>query len=313
MDNYMEDGAALAASPHDKNVMISAGYIYLTSEYWFQTSVTTDGGSTWRHDTVESQRRAHAVVFDLGNPDRVYLGGDSSYSNPMFKTSTDLGQTWTESHSGLAGSVAAIATVPRSSSTLYCGTTQGLYKSTDAGASWSRTGSMTAVRAVVVDTLYTDIVYAGTGSGIYVTTDAGASWSPFSDGLTNTDVITLALRPGPNGLLFAGTNGGGLFRTVPLLGIRSDGVGRGLTDVGLSLYPNPCRRFASLRLGPGFKGNSRVRVFDAAGRNVADLESSADTGASDPILDVSKLPEGVYLVRFVSGGFAATQKLVVQR
>jgi photosystem II stability/assembly factor-like uncharacterized protein len=308
----MEDGTAIAASPHDKNVMITSGKIYVSPTYWFQTSVTTDGGSTWRHDTTESQRRAHAVAFDLGNPDRVYLGGDSSYSNPMFKISTDLGQTWTESHSGLAGSVATVATVPRSPSTLYCGTTQGLYKSTDAGASWSRTGSMTAVRAAVVDTLCTDIVYAGTGSGIYVTTDAGASWSSFSDGLTNTDVITLALRPGPSGLLFAGTNGGGLFRTVPLSGIRDDGTGPGLGGAGLSLFPNPCRRFASLRLGPGFKGKLRVGVLDAAGRNVADLESSVEPGASDPILDVRQLPVGVYLVRLEAAGASARQKLVVR-
>jgi photosystem II stability/assembly factor-like uncharacterized protein len=312
MDNYMEDGTAIAASPHDRNVMATVGNIYISPAYWFQTAVTTDGGSTWRHDTVESQRRAHAVVFDLGNPSRVYLGGDSSYSNPMFKISTDLGQTWTESHSGLAGSVAAIATVSRSPSTLYCGTTQGLYKSTDAGASWSRTGSVTAVRAVVVDTLYTDTVYAGTGSGIYVTTDAGASWSPFSDGLTNTDVITLALRPGPNGLLFAGTNGGGLFRTVPLSGIRSGGAGPRLADAGMSLFPNPCRRFASLRLGPGFKGKIRVGVFDVAGRNVTDLESSVEPGTSDPTLDVRQLPEGVYLVRLEVAGASARQKLVVR-
>jgi hypothetical protein len=313
MDNYMEDGTAIAASPYDRDVMITVGNIYISPAYWFQTAVTTDGGSTWRHDTTESQRRAHAVVFDLGNPDRVYLGGDSSYSNPMFKISTDLGQTWTESHSGLAGSVAAIATIPRSPSTLYCGTTQGLYKSTDAGAGWTRQGSMTVVRAVVVDTLDTDIAYAGTASGVYVTTDAGASWSPFSDGLMNTDVITLALRPGPNGLLFAGTDGGGLFRTAPLLGIRSDGVGMGLADERLSFSPNPCRHFASLRLGPGFAGNFRVSLFDAAGRNVAHLESGAEPGASDLVLDVGRLPEGVYMAKLTSGRLTATRKLVVQR
>ena len=313
MDNYMEDGTAIAASPHDRDVMITVGNIYISPAYWFQTAVTTDGGSTWRHDTTESQRRAHAVVFDLGNPDRVYLGGDSSYSNPMFKISTDLGQTWTESHSGLAGSVAAIATIPRSPSTLYCGTTQGLFKSTDAGAGWTRQGSMTVVRAVVVDTLDTDIAYAGTASGMYVTTDAGASWSLFNDGLTNTDVITLALRPGPNGLLFAGTDGGGLFRTTPLLGIGSRGVGAGPAYEGFSFSPNPCRRFASLRLGPGFRDKFQVGVFDITGRNVACLEVNAEPGAPDPVLDVRRLPEGVYLIKLSSDGYTACQKLVVQR
>lgn len=312
MDNFMEDGAALVASPHDKNVLISVGRIYISPTYWFQTSVTTDGGSTWRHDTVESQRRAWAAAFDLEDPNRVYLGGDSFYNNPTFKISTDLGQTWVESHSGLAGGIAAIATVPRSPNTLYCGTTQGLYKSTDAGAGWSRQGSMTAVRAVVVDTLYTDIVYAGTGSGVYITTDAGATWSPFSDSLTNTSVLTLALRPGPNGLVFAGTDGGGLFRTTPLLGIRSKGEGAGLAGPGFSFSPNPCRQFASLRLGPGLQGRLRVGVCDVIGRNVACLESNAGHGASGLVLDVRRLPEGVYLVTLEAGDVSARQKLVVR-
>jgi len=312
MDNYIEEAGAIEMSPHDRNVIIATGYIYVSPAYWSQTSTTTDGGSTWRHDTLESGRRGWALAFALGSPDRVYLGGDSAYVNPMFKISTDLGQTWVESHTGLSGSVAAIATVARSPNTLYCGTSQGLYRSTDAGAGWSRLGTMTAVRTVAIDTVETDITYAGTSAGVYVSTDAGESWNTLNDGLTNTDILMLKLRSGPGRELFAGTNGGGLFRAVPLGGISSDGSETKLGGAGLSVSPNPCRQFASLGLGPGFKGNVRAGVFDAAGRNVAHLESSVKPGASAPVLDVRQLPEGVYLVRLTSGGFTATQKLLVR-
>ncbi|UCG43003.1 MAG: T9SS type A sorting domain-containing protein [candidate division WOR-3 bacterium] len=308
----MEDGAAIAGSAHDPRVIFTAGYIYLNSEHWFQTSVTTDRGSTWRNDTVESQRRAHAVAFDVGDPDRVYLGGDSLYGNPMFKISTDLGLTWTESHSGLSGSVAAIATVARSPSTLYCGTSQGLFKSTDAGVGWTRQGSMNAVRAVAVDTVNTDIVYAGTASGVYVSTDAGSSWNPFNDGLTSTDILSLVLRCGPGGQLFAGTNGRGMFRTEPLVGIRSGRTG-GRAGAGFSLWPNPCHGRVRVCFGTGFPGAAQVRVFDAAGCLVLRETLGASPDSAELVLDLGQMPEGVYVVSIDAGRQSSRHKLVVQR
>ncbi len=312
MDNYIEEAAAIEMSPHDRNLIISTGYIYLSPAYWSQTSITTDGGSLWRHDTLESGRRAWAVAFDVGDPNRVYLGGDSAYSNPMFKISTDLGYTWVESHTGLSGSVAAIATVARSPSTLYCGTAQGLYRSSDAGASWSRLGTMTTVQALAIDTIENGILYVGTSAGVFVSTDAGESWGTLNDGLTNTNVLTLKLRTGPGRELFAGTNGGGVFRTVPLGGIGSDGFGTKPSGGALLVSPNPCRGAVNLRLGTAFRGRYNVRIFDAAGRNVMGMESDAGSGAPDPVMDVRQLPEGVYLVRVDAGAASARQKLVVR-
>ena len=68
----------------------------------------------------------------------------------------------------------------------------------------------------------------------------------------------------------------------------------------------------SLRLGTGFEGRCRVRVFDAAGRSVKRTESNAGSGVPDPVMDVRRLPEGVYVVRVEAGAVSARQKLVVR-
>jgi hypothetical protein len=172
---------------------------------------------------------------------------------------------------------------------------------------------MSAVRAVVVDSVNTSIVYAGTAGGVYVTTDGGLSWNPFNDGLGSTDILALALRSGPGGQLFAGTNGRGLFRTVPLAGLGSEGAAAGLRGAGLSIDPNPATGgLAAIRLSPFAMGHSpcAVGIFDAAGRCVRSAVCNLE---SEMTLDIRGLRPGVYLVKLESTGFTAARKLVVQR
>jgi photosystem II stability/assembly factor-like uncharacterized protein len=69
---------------------------------------------------------------------------------------------------------------PQSPSTLYAATWAGVWKSTDAGATWSalNTGlTNTDVRSLAIDPLTTTTLYAGTPIGLFKTTDGGETWS----------------------------------------------------------------------------------------------------------------------------------------
>jgi hypothetical protein len=55
------------------------------------------------------------------------------------------------------------------------------------------------------------VVYAGTYYGVFSTTNHGASWRELNVGLTYLNVSALAVQ---GTILFAGTNGGGLFRST---------------------------------------------------------------------------------------------------
>jgi hypothetical protein len=79
--------------------------------------------------------------------------------------------------------------------------------------------------------------------------------------------------------------------------------------------PNPLAAgFATLRFTRPLESSSPqilLSVFDAAGRCVGVWKPLLRNGAAD--LDVQRLAAGVYLVKVEADGFAASQKLAVQR
>jgi hypothetical protein len=106
-----------------------------------------------------------------------------------------------------------------------------------------------------------------------------------------------------------------------ILTVKFDTIGlavaepRGLkpfSDFRFEVAPNPTASgLATLRLAPGNAGAANIAVSGVDGR-VA-LTRSIETRRTKGTypLDLSKLGAGVYIVRLVSGGRAATQKLVI--
>ncbi|NWG04500.1 MAG: putative Ig domain-containing protein [Syntrophaceae bacterium] len=93
---------------------------------------------------------------------------------------------------------------------LYVGTDQGLFKSTDEGATWSQNISYTSdVRSFLINPGNPDVLYVGTyNHGVFKSTNRGANWSAMNNGLpTNKEVHTLVPNL-YNHFLFAGTFGG---------------------------------------------------------------------------------------------------------
>ena len=122
--------------------------------------------------------------------------------------------------------VNALAIDPLHSSILYAATStfsgypsrpdsfQGLFKSTDGGASWFSISNGLSIgdrpiSTIVVNPDSPTVLYAGTaGAGVFKSSDGGSSWTPFNDGLSNRNVRTLAIAQGNPHTLFAGTAGG---------------------------------------------------------------------------------------------------------
>ena len=102
--------------------------------------------------------------------------------------STDGGNTWTQvlykSYSNLFG-VQRLVFDPNNSNTVYACTTHGLFKSTDAGATWSTTPMLDGkyVSDVLIRRGSSNTIVAAvgnltnTGKGIYKTTNGGSSWT----------------------------------------------------------------------------------------------------------------------------------------
>ena len=73
---------------------------------------------------------------------------------------------------------------------------------------------MPSVRALAIDPQTPSTLYAGTGNGVFRSTDGGASWTAVNSGLTSLAIDTLAIDPQNPSTVFAGTSGGGVFSTT---------------------------------------------------------------------------------------------------
>jgi hypothetical protein len=299
----------MARSPHDPDFILSVGSGYINSAYCAMTSYTTDGGTTWLHDTLDPPTRLNTVTFDPIDPNRVFAGGDSYYSYRYLIVSTDRGATWNRSDNGLTGPVYSLVPAPGNPNVWYCATGIGLYKSTDNGANWTRKGTINGQRAVCVDTVNPNVVYGAGEYGVYSSTDAGETRQPFNTGLPTSDIQYLALRSGPSGVLYAGTNGRSIYMTDPLVGIADrkpftmDRSPLTATIVrGVLFLDGDCPRMGTV---------PKTVLLDISGRKAMDLVPGPN--------DVRQLAPGVYFVREQSvvsnqySGPSSVRKLVVQR
>jgi hypothetical protein len=144
-----------------------------------------------RHRALAALAAALLVIAFLSSATRASAAWSEGGSLPGLKT----GRIWSVAASQATAGVAV------------AGTDNGVYTTTDFGATWS--GPTLAGKRVWVvgfDARNAQRLFAGTdGTGIDVSTDAGASWTNVSTGLTNRTVRSMAF--GLDGIA-AGTDSG---------------------------------------------------------------------------------------------------------
>jgi photosystem II stability/assembly factor-like uncharacterized protein len=303
----MNDGGFMAISPLNPDIVFYTGNVY-NSAYFVGVSHSSDGGETWEHDTIGLGTRGWAVAFDGTDTNRVYVGGDSAYSYPCLLISTDLGATWTMSRTGLSGAVNVLMTIPGDSLLVYAGTNNGLFISTDAGATWEATALTRSVKTLVYDPNNPTSIMAGTyGYGVYATTDGGTTWDPMNDGLTCNKVLSLALRPSTESTVFAGTEGGSVFKMTSAAGVSSPSSPTPRPS-SLVVSPNPCHEFTNVSLGSSLLSpHSSLSIYSVSGR----LVTSFTVCTSSFVLGTSSFPPGAYFVRLKSGRETFTARLTI--
>ncbi len=190
---------------------------------------STDGGTTWTRiwsptnlQTTEWRTDIRAIAVDPSNPQTIYLGmaaGASLVERRVLKT-TDGGKTWTPVDSGLPSKiyVQSIEIDPSNPRTLYLAGSDGVFKSTDGGASWAILSNMpaeagTSLRVLVVDPKNPRTSYAG-GRSVYKSTDGGTSWTTLNSGLTTKGISSLTVDPANPQVVYAGTSDAGVYRSI---------------------------------------------------------------------------------------------------
>lgn len=75
----------------------------------------------------------------------------------------------------------------------------------------------------------------------------------------------------------------------------------------LAIYPNPATDYIQLSVSGNLK-NKQVTIYDLAGNLV--VKSKIDTTATESIIDISRLPKGIYVLNFSSDEKSWTKKLI---
>ena len=170
------------------------------------------------------------------------------------------------------GSVMSLAIAPSNPDTMYAGVLGGVFKTTDGGATWTRTGfANLPVRVVQVDPTNPQIVYAGTDlgappvsseDGIYKSVDGGMTW--VQKGLVGARVNAIAINPGAPQTLYAGTgepwarNSGeiiGVFKSTDGGETWEEKISEGIYAVAALLIDleDSSHIYAGVDGGPGFR------------------------------------------------------------
>lgn len=162
----------------------------------------------------------------------------------------------------LSGITYSMLIDPENPNVFISGTYEGLWRSADAGASWT---SVPAFDGLLVLSLARDphnhnVIYAGTGlettgaDGIYRSVDRGITWQKLPGSKINGTILTIAVSPTASNVILVGTDNG-IFRSADSAATWTPVIGSGtrdfsLTEARVAFDPTDGSRAAAIMLTP---------------------------------------------------------------
>ena len=190
------DARSFAAVPGEPN------HLYLgTTNSWIYESV--NGGASWHRlaklDSSDGLIVDHILV-EAAHPATMYAAAwKADSADGGLWVSQNAGRSWSQ-EPGLRGqSIRAFAQAPSDPRILYAGTLEGVFRSGDAGQTWTLISPMGSreiheIESLAVDPVDPNVVYAGTWHLPWKTLNAGKSWRSIKQGLiVDSDVFSIVV------------------------------------------------------------------------------------------------------------------------
>ena len=226
------------SSWHDLSGSISANILYsvavngqtiFSSAQDFSPLVSFDGGATWNNPSGGGLAEGGAVAINPGNPTYCYAFTVAGFALSKDSCSTFApvsGPIWQNYVS--AANQNLITVDLRNPSTVYVGTSNGVWVSTDWGQTFQRLNwPIQNVTQIILDSSDSNAIYVCSTFGLYQSLNGGTNWArlslptnayPYAVTVSpiNSNVLLVALNEG------AGRQQGGVLRSTDR-GIRRAG------------------------------------------------------------------------------------------
>lgn len=212
---YGGDGADCFIDWNDNNTIVAS---YINGDY----QLSTDGGASWSsisNGITGTAAWVAPIVQSPSDPNTYYAGYQHVFE------SNDQGFTWTQK--GSIGAVLdEIKIAPSNTNVIYASAGSGIWKSTNAGNSWSNISTslpngQAQITDLAIDSLNPNRVYVtlsgySAGNKVYVTHNGGATWINYSAGLPNVPVNCVVFsNRAPQGV-YVGTDVGVWYREASM-------------------------------------------------------------------------------------------------
>jgi PKD repeat protein len=163
---------------------------------------TTDGGVTWTSNTdALPTLGVSSIVINYRNPDTMFIGtGDRDANDASglgVMISSDGGETWAFRKSGMNNrTVGMMLMHPQNPDILLAASSGGIFRSSNAGASWTRVSSNTSnYKDLRFHPANPDIVYATAVGDFYRSDDNGLTWTQITSGLPGSNRLVIGVTP----------------------------------------------------------------------------------------------------------------------
>lgn len=256
-----------------------------------------DGGQTWTLlDSLE------ASYLSLGRDGVLYAGA----ADGLFKSS-DSGETW--STAGLEGKSVTNIWSGNDGRLVALTSNSGTYYSADDGQTWASNAFPRWVSGVE----FSDDgrVFVVTSAGVSYSFDGGENWE-LTRGLGSW--IARSLLLGPDGYLYVGTDGEGVYRSrAPARQVATEPPPVVPDHFALHAnYPNPFDLSTTIPFSLAYPGKVRLEIYDLLGRNVATLISGfLAAGEHEAVWNPRFRPSGMYFCKLQIAGRSTVRPLIL--